>query len=97
MEIRYIEQINRGKIIMKKIINGKMYNTETARCMGSWYNNFTPDDLWLTDEHLYQKKTGEFFLYKNGGHGDLCFEGKIIPITQQEAREWMEEYDDANR
>ena len=74
-----------------------MYNTETARCVGNWYNNFAPNDLWFYEKHLYQKKTGEFFLYKNGGPGVFCCGGKIIPMTQQEAKEWMEEYEDADR
>ncbi len=48
--------------IMKKIINGKRYDTETAKLIGSdGYSN--PSDFNYWSEDLYQKKTGEFFLY----------------------------------
>lgn len=40
---------------MKKIIDGKKYNTETAQKMGG-HDNGT----------LYRKKTGEFFLHGEG-------------------------------
>lgn len=51
---------------MKKIINGKKYDTETARevaCKAWGYYG----DLNFVFETLYKKKTGEFFLYGEGG------------------------------
>ncbi len=30
---------------MKKIKNGKMYNTETAKKVSSWYNGYTGGDF----------------------------------------------------
>jgi len=51
---------------MKKIINGKRYDTETAQLIGSAsYSNRTDFRFW--SEELYRKKTGEFFLYGEGG------------------------------
>ena len=50
---------------MKKIINGKLYNTDTARQIGSWDNNIT-DRLYWVSETLYQKQRGEFFLPPSG-------------------------------
>lgn len=45
----------------KKIINNRMYNTETAKQLGYWSNGYTPSDFYFAEETLYQKKTGEYF------------------------------------
>ena len=52
---------------MKKIINHKMYNTETAERLASSSNGYGYDDFRYMEEQLYRKKTGEFFLYGEGG------------------------------
>ena len=50
----------------KKIINGKKYDVETARLVDRWtYGN--PSDFYYQDEMLLCKKTGEYFLYAQGG------------------------------
>lgn len=85
---------------MKKIINGKLYDTETAQelgCDGGNYGNFSE---W--HEELYRKRTGEFFLYGKGGPrsryaqctgNNLWIDGsKIIPLSVGSAREWAEEH-----
>lgn len=87
---------------MKKIINNKLYNTETARelgldCGGDGFSH------WC--ERLYLKRTGEFFLYGEGGPmtkyavsvSDNSWSGgeKIIPLSAAKAREWAEEHLDA--
>lgn len=86
---------------MKKIINGKRYNTESAEFCGSREYGY-PGDLNHVSEELYQKRTGEFFLYGEGGANSKYREEisvnswsggeKIIPLTDEEAREWAEEY-----
>ena len=52
---------------MKKIIDGKMYNTETAARIGCWSNGCYQSDFNYYSEDLYKKKTGEYFLHKEGG------------------------------
>ena len=54
---------------MKKIINGKMYNTETAKCLSEWCNGHY-GDLTYVEETLYRKRTGEYFLYGLSGAAD---------------------------
>lgn len=91
---------------MKKIINGKLYDTETASCVGSWSNNYSPRDFQSVQEDLYRKRTGEFFLYGEGGPaskyavsvGGNSWSGgaKIIPLTVEQAREWAEKHLDAD-
>lgn len=82
---------------MKKIINGKMYNTETAREVACWWNNMTGFDLVY--KTLYIKRTGEFFMYCEGGArtkysvrcGDNTWTGgsKIVPVTEDFAKSWL--------
>jgi len=86
---------------MKKIINGKKYNTETARVVGAVGHEY-PSDLRYWREELYRKKTGEFFLYGKGGpmskyarrtaQNEWSGGEEIIPLTEKEAREWVETY-----
>ena len=85
---------------MEKIINGKRYNTDTAKNVGYWCANIT-DGLYRVEETLYRKRTGEFFLLGSGGPrtkyaewtetGNLCSGEKIIPLSEEAAREWAEE------
>lgn len=90
---------------MKKIINGKMYNTETAKCLARYDNNLPVDDFCHCAEDLYIKKTGEYFLHGYGGarseygmrRGDyICWGDTIIPMTESEAKQWAEEHIDAD-
>ena len=86
---------------MKRIINGRRYDTETAKLVGSaGYSNSMDFHFWY--EELYQKKTGEFFLYGEGGPrskysrqtGQNQWSGgkEIKPLSLKEAQEWAEEY-----
>lgn len=90
---------------MKKIINGKMYNTETAKCVGAWHNGHYTTDIYYVSEDLYQKNNGEFFLYGEGGpmsryskrSGENWGGGEdIIPLSYKEAQEWAEKRLDAD-
>lgn len=108
---------------MKKIINGRRYDTSTATLIDYYMiNDIGFDGVDKSDvesfkkyisekrlldqrlENLYRKKTGEFFLYVlNGPMSELAgrkLYGKrnyenIIPLSIDEAKEWMEECSDA--
>lgn len=85
---------------MKKIINNKVYDTDTAKFVGSYDSN--PGDLYGFTETLYRKKTGEYFLHGEGGAGSKysrsignnswAGSAKIIPLTRAAAKEWAEEH-----
>jgi hypothetical protein len=85
---------------MKKIINGKKYDTDTAKLVGSKSNGGGWRDFNHYEESMYLKKTGEFFLSGEGGpmtkyavsEGQNSWSGgsAIIPMTHAEAREWAE-------
>lgn len=107
---------------MKKIINGRRYDTSTATLIDYYMiNNIGFDKVdkgnvesfkkYISEkrlldqrlENLYRKKTGEFFLYVlNGPMSELAgrkLYGKrnyenIIPLSIDEAKEWMEECSD---
>lgn len=84
---------------MRKIINGKAYDTNTAKLLTVWENDCSPTDFSYTSESLYIKRTGEYFI-----HGESNASGKyarlsygmygsgedITPLTKEEAVEWVE-------
>jgi len=84
---------------MKKIINGRLYDTDKAHRLG--YDG-KGDGFSKWYEELYQKRTGEFFLYGEGGAltkyaraiDDNNWSGgeKIIPLSAVAARKWVEEH-----
>ncbi len=86
---------------MKKIINGKKYDTETAEVLGGFENGI-PGNLNYCEERLYRKRTGEFFLYGYGGAltkysvsvGSNAWSGgeDIQPLTEAGAKKWAEEH-----
>lgn len=91
---------------MKKIINGKRYDTEKAEYIGeASYSN--PGDFNHWTEELYRKRTGEYFLYGAGGPSSKyavrvelnSWSGgeKLVPITYEEAKEWVEKYLEADK
>ena len=91
---------------MKKIINGKMYNTETAKEIKTISHGDGPRDFRYYEETLFRKRTGEYFLAGEGGpmtkyaravgqNGMRGGEG-VIPLTYEEALAWAEREMDAD-
>ena len=86
---------------MKKVIRGRLYDTEKAVLVGEFYDKAMPEeDLSFYREELYRKRTGEYFLYGRGNAGSKysVWRGstasgteKIIPLSYQQARQWAEE------
>ena len=58
---------------MKKIFHGKVYDTEKAKKLGVFCS-----------EHLYKKKTGEYFLYSETTE-------KINPLSYEDAQKWAKD------
>lgn len=86
---------------MKKIINGKLYNTETAKKLAEFSNDCICSDFRYFEESLYRKRTGEYFLYGFGGpltsYAKKLENGyrsgcAIRPLTEAEACEWAEDH-----
>lgn len=86
---------------MKKVINGKMYNTETAEAVGIWSNDRAKNDFNYIVERLYRTKRGAYFIHGEGGAmtsyaesvGDMYGAGEAIrPVDEAGAREWAERH-----
>ncbi len=91
---------------MKKVINGKIYDTEKATEIHS-YSFSNPRDFNYVNETLYQTPRSKvFFLAGEGGAntkyrvavGQNEWSGgeKICPLTKEQALEWAETYMDGD-
>ena len=90
---------------MKKIINGRRYDTQTAKLVGQTSYGI-PGGLNYWWERLYRKRTGEFFLQGNGGpmskysertgENEWGYGHKIRPLSLKEAQVWVEKHLDAD-
>ena len=91
---------------MKKVLNGKLYDTDKAQRLANWENIQDCRSFNHLEETLYRKRTGEYFLHGCGeartkyakryednmwGHGE-----DIIPVSVENARSWAEEHLDAD-
>jgi hypothetical protein len=99
-----IGNTGRRRIIVRKIIDGRTYNTDTSKKIGSWDNNYYPNDFAYCSEILYKNTKGAYFMYGEGGamskyathQGDSSGWGEeITPFTSEEARVWAEGHLDA--
>lgn len=87
---------------MKKVFDGKLYDTETATklCADSWEEG----NFRFTSEALYRTKNGRYFLagesgpmgrYAHTENGSTSGGRGLVPLDEGDAREWMEEHGDA--
>ena len=84
---------------MKKIIRGKVYDTDTAVQIGRKDYDYSSDLTYCYDE-LFRKKTGEYFLRCEGGAASkyarrtpdnhMGPDEFIKPISYAAAQEWAE-------
>lgn len=86
---------------MRKIINGKKYDTETATIVCTTDNGRPRTDFQFCMETLYLKKTGEYFLQGEGGAASKYAElhcgyntsgERLIPFTLEDAKAFVEEH-----
>ena len=91
---------------MRKIINKKMYDTDTADFVEEFENTPYKNNYQYYIKTLYRKKTGEFFLHGYGNAASKYAEVRadrmrspgeiIIPLTEDEAKNWVEQYSDVD-
>jgi len=86
---------------MKKVINGSVFDTAKAKFLGSWSNGHNNNDFSYCGERLFITKSGKYFLHGEGGAystyavhsgNNTCGGELILPLTPQEAREWVERH-----
>lgn len=85
---------------MKQVINGRLFDTETAEKVAYADNDLPASDFNNWDETLYITRKGQYFLHGRGGPltryrrpvGNGWTGGEAIrPMTEGEARTWCEE------
>ena len=86
---------------MRKVINGRVYNTETAEMIaknGSFNGNF-----YDYSEELYKTKKGNWFLYGKGGakskyavhgHGWSSEGSSLLALSEDEAKKKLEDWNE---
>ena len=90
---------------MKKIINGALYDTETAKMLGE-YSYSTPGDFHHWTEQLSRTKSGKDLPHGVGGaltkyavsvgQNEWSSGEKIIPLDLDSAQKWAEEHLDGD-
>lgn len=90
---------------MKRVIDGKAYNTETATEIADYSNDLGSGDFRNISESLYITTKGNFFLAGEGGPmtkysqpcGNMTGGGEgIIPLSKDEALAWAEAHADGD-
>ena len=91
---------------MRKVINRRLYDTDTAESIGDWENCCDRGNFHYCSETLYRKRTGELFLHGEGhglspygktyGDGMRGWGEAIVPLAEDDARDWVEEHLDAD-
>ena len=91
---------------MKRIINGKRYDTETARKVADYWHGSSSRDFTHYEESLYCKRTGEYFLAGEGGlmtayaksvsQNTTSGGSAIFPLDDSAARIWAEAHMDVD-
>jgi hypothetical protein len=84
---------------MKRIIDGKRYDTETAEKLHEWDNGIYGGDFKQHDEALYKTEKGAYFVHgtsgpmgpysQNLGNGAKGGGEILSPMTEKEAFEWL--------
>jgi hypothetical protein len=87
---------------MKRIIDGKRYDTETAKQIATWNNGYPCNDFHAVEETLYRTVKGAWFLHYDGGAlsdyrescGSNSWTGSegIQAILEGDAKAWLMEH-----
>lgn len=72
---------------MKKLINGKLYNTKSSIAIASWDNGVEIADPGYCEETLFKSKMETYFIYHKS-----CEGLDIREVTQEAAFEWLQEH-----
>lgn len=86
---------------MRRIMGGKLYNTESAKRLGFWSNGLGYRDFQHCEETLYRTKSGQYFIHgaggpmsryaKSAGQNQWTGGEHIEPVNEEAAKAWAEE------
>ena len=90
---------------MKKVIDGILYNTETATKIAKKSNGLSTSDFYFIREVIYQTRKERYFLFCEGGaatqyadKSDGCLNSgeTIIPLSEDDAYEMLQDWDEVD-
>ena len=86
---------------MKKLIDGKMYDTAKANVIYDYHSGYAQNDFKWCMEILYRTAKGQWYLYGEGGpmtrwavpvgNNAFGYGEDIQALTPGEALEWLED------
>ena len=91
---------------MRKIIDGKVYDTATAAKVAENWNGIGSNDFNYLNEEIYKTKKGKFFLFGEGGaatkyathSGQWSNEGEdLTPLSEGEVKELLEDWKEVDK
>ena len=92
---------------MRKIVNGKKYDTDTATCVCDISpNGYSQSDFRWEDTYLYRTKNGNWFIAGEGGPmtrwmhqvgNSYCYGEGLKPVEADYARELLEQFGSAEK
>ena len=87
---------------MKRIINGKKYDTDKSEEIANYRNTGDRGDFKYCEETLYRSPKGNWFLYGQGGamskyatrhvDGGASSGEAIVPLDEHDAYQWLESH-----
>lgn len=91
---------------MRQVIDGKVYDTETATFLHHWDNGHNYGDFKYRSKKLFRTRKGAFFLHHDGGAmtdmaqnagGENNYAGSeaLEPISRKTAIRFLESHDGA--
>ena len=89
---------------MKKVIAGKLYDTDRAQVIHNWSNGSDRGNFHTMEETLYKTKSGAFFVWGEGhgltkwaSHSDCGrmsgWGSDVVALNEAEALKWCEEHE----
>lgn len=77
---------------MRKVINSKVYDTETAQLLHVWNNGLNDNSLEFCEQRLYKAPDGKYFLYGFRGPRSKCnspHRSNIGLLSDTNLRAWL--------
>jgi hypothetical protein len=90
---------------MKKIINGVIYNTDTAKLIAKHSNGCDRSNFHFSNEEIYQTQSGRFFLFAEGGglseykkvvYGYSTFGETIKTLAENDVFEFLQNWNEVD-
>jgi len=89
---------------MKRIIDGRRYDTSTATLIASYHAPYDMGDFHWYEEALYRTRAGAWFVAGEGhaaskyaehfGQNDRGPGEGLEPLAEADARRWLEEHEE---